>query len=501
MVVPTAHGDGILDYLRNYDLNNYALGVAYSASQKPYLDGGNSGFAYPYLTSFRNNAFTDDWLVLDSGDLGARWTSDSGLVLGAVGRIKTHGTGDLDTIDQLEIDVREWTVEVAPLIGWRRWPVHFSGKYYTEVFNRHGGQSAEIEASLPMEFNWGYLIPSITMIHNDATHNQYYYGIDESELRPNRETYFPGASVNPKVGLTWGYAVREKWLLSGSVNHEWLDSEITNSPIVGKDTLWSANFGVAYNADVFQSREYDGDRYKLPRFEIRAGLFRDDIDSKIIRRPVDGGPGEEIDMEDVLGAAEQSDVWQLDAIVRIGNYHRIEFGHFELQRESQALLLQDITIGDVTFPTGSEVRVLADASVSRVAYAFSLMNDAQKELGVMAGVHVTRYETDVISTLTGQSVNSTLSTPLPVIGVHGRVSLGARTDLGARVHVFRMEFDHYEGSLNYIYLGLQHYFTQRVGAGIGYNYYAMNLDSADESLRGSLRMRHQGPLMYASFQF
>jgi hypothetical protein len=64
-----------------------------------------------------------------------------------------------------------------------------------------------------------------------------------------------------------------------------------------------------------------------------------------------------------------------------------------------------------------------------------------------------------------------------------------------------MEFDHYSGSLNTLYLGLAHYFTDTIGAGIGYNLYLMNLDSADDDLRGSLKMRHHGPIMFASFNF
>jgi hypothetical protein len=210
-----AMAGSILDYIRNYDLNDYALGVAYSFGQKPYLDGGNSGFAYPYLTSFRHIAFTDDWLILSGGDVGARWVSDSGLILGGVGRIKTHGTGDTDVGDVLEIDVRKWTVEVAPLVGWRRWPVHFEYKHYWEVFNRHGGSTGELEASFPMEFDWGYLVPAAALIRNDATHNRYYYGVEETPLLPEREAYVPGASLNPKLSLEWGFAIREKWLLRG----------------------------------------------------------------------------------------------------------------------------------------------------------------------------------------------------------------------------------------------------------------------------------------------
>ena len=84
--------DGILDYIRNYDLNDYALGLSYGANASPYKGDGSSGFAYPYLTSFRHNAFTDDWLILSGGDVGVRWVNDAGWVLGAVTRVRTEGT-------------------------------------------------------------------------------------------------------------------------------------------------------------------------------------------------------------------------------------------------------------------------------------------------------------------------------------------------------------------------------------------------------------------------
>ena len=99
-----AYGGSILDYIRNYDLNDYALGVAYSVSESPYLGDDSSGYAYPYLTSFRHSAFTDAWLIVTNGDVGVRWVNDSGWVLGAVTagrrpsssfrcRGSTHGAG------------------------------------------------------------------------------------------------------------------------------------------------------------------------------------------------------------------------------------------------------------------------------------------------------------------------------------------------------------------------------------------------------------------------
>ena len=501
LVGPAAQAGSVLDYIRNYDLNDYALGVSYSVSDSPYVGGVNSGFAYPYLTSFRHNAFTKDWLILSNGDMGFRWSNDAGWVLGAVGRIRTQGTGSSALEELLDLDSRSWLVEVAPLVGWRGWPVHLEAKQYDEVFSSHAGPTAELMASYPIEFDRGWFVPSVALVRNSADFNRYYYGVDEDEVLPGRPAYTPGSSDNLRARLSVGYAITERWLLSVSASYEWLDSPITDSPIVDKDTLWSGNVGIAYNNDIFRSREYAGDSFSLPGLELRAGLYSNTIDSKIRRLPVDGGPGEEIDMEDLLGVDRSNKVLQADAIYRFAFFHRVQIGYFKLGRESRTTTLADLIVGDVTIPEGTEIDVSADLKVARLSYGFSLMNDPQKELGVSIGLHFTRYKAVVTSRDNGDAIESKINAPLPVIGVFGSLALGEDTDLSAAIEIFRMEFDHYDGSLSVLYLGLKHHFTSKIGAGIGYNLYAMNLDSPDEELRGSLRLRHHGPTVFMSFRF
>jgi len=501
LFAPAANAEGILDYIRNYDLNDYALGISYSVSQSPYVGTENSSFAYPYLTSFRNGAFTDDWLILSDGDLGFRWAKESGWVFGAVGRVNTQGTGTSIVDELLDIDTRKWTVEVGPVIGWRGWPVHLQYKQYYEVFSDYGGPRGEFRTSFPMEFPWGWVIPAATLIRNSANHNLYYYGVSGDEVRPGRPAYVPGSSNNLELSVSIGYTITERWLLSVSAGYEWLDSAISDSPVVGRDALWSTNVGIAYNNDIFQKREHAGGSFTKPGLELRAGIYSNNIDSRIIRRPVDGGPGEEVSLEDVLGVDRKKNVLQIDAIYRFAQFHRLELGYFELGRDSRTTLLTDITIGDETFLQGTEIDVDADFKVTRLTYGFSLMNDSQKELGLLVGMHITNYDALVVAEQTGQRVESSVSTPLPVIGIFGGLALGEKTDLSASVQLFRMEFDHYDGSLNALYLGLKHNFTERVGAGIGYNFFALNLDSPDAKLRGTLHVRHHGPIVFAAFRF
>jgi outer membrane protein len=501
LLAPSVYADGILDYIRNYDLNDYALGLGYTIEESPYLGADSNGFAYPYLTSFRHSAFTDDWLILTDGDVGVRWVNDKGWVLGGVVRVRTEGT-DTTLLDELaDIDIRNWRVEAGPLVGWRGWPVHFELKWYHEIFSGYGGPTTELKTSLPRQHPWGWFVPSVTLVHNSAGHNRYYYGVSESEARVGLEEYTPGASTNVRVGMSAGYSFNDRWLLTASLDHEWLGAAIEDSPIVDKNSVWSGSIGIAYNNDVFRGRGYVGESFAAPGFEFRIGMNNNLADSTIVQRPVGDNPEEEIEVEDVLGVNRRKSIVHFEGLFRFAHFHRIEVGYFELGRDSETTLLSDIRLGDEVFPAGPQIEFDAELRVTKAAYGFSLMNDSQKELGVLAGIHITNYEANVVASETGQQVETSVNTPLPVIGVYGSVALGAKTDLSVNLQLFRMEFNHYSGSLNNLYLGLTHYFGDTLGVGLGYTAYLMNLDSADEDLRGSLEMRHHGPILFASLRF
>jgi len=491
----------LLDYIRDYDLNDYALGIAVTGEGNPYIGAENSTYAYPFLTAFRDSAFTGDWLLIRDGDVGLRWVGDNGWELGVVGRIQTLGLGDSDAEELVGIADREWTLEMGPMAGWRGWPIHINAKIYSEVFDRHEGLISQLAFSYPMEWPRGYFVPSVEVIYQDDEYTGYYYSVKQTAATPTRPAYSPDAATNLAVKARWGYALNEKWLLSGAVGLEYLDSSIKDSPIVDSDDIWSARIGLAYNTDIFQPREYDFSAPESPKWDFRVGAFYDQISTKVAKDTVDGEPGFEIDIEDILGAADEKMVVQLDASVRLGNYHRLEFGYFELGRDSVTTLTEDLSFGDEVFPAGSVLDTSIDARIFRAGYGYSLIRDAQKELGVMVGFHVAETDVDLTSSETGQSERSNSSTPLPVIGAHASIFLGEKTTVGAKLQIFRTDFDRYEGSLNYASLDVQHRITKSMSIGVGYNFYGMELSSDEDNINGYLKMRHHGPTAFLTFGF
>ena len=496
-----ARAGSVMDLIRSYDLNDYSLGVAFTAAANPYVGSETAHFAYPYLTSFRDSSFTRDWFLISEGDVGIRYVTKNDWEFGVVGRVQTLGLGSNDAPELRGLNDRTWSIEMAPMIGWRGWPVHIRFKTYFEVLGRHGGNTSQLAFSLPKEYERGFIIPSIRAVHRSSEYTDYYFGVNANEARPTRPQYQAGASLSTRARIRWGYALTEKWLLSGSLSYEHLDAEITDSPIAGQDDIWSASIGLAYNADIFQPRFSDLDGKRQPRLEIRVAAFSDSGDTKITRDAADGSRGTEVDLEDVLGVSENNTVMQLDAIYRFNDFHRIEIGYHELYRSGTATLNNDINFGDTLFPTGTTVNTSFDTELFRLSYAYSLMNDAQKELGFMAGIHVTNVITDIESVTTGERERSDVSTPLPVVGLHGSVELGANSTLGARAQVFGLEFDRYDGHMIYLMLEWQRRLGDSFSAGLAYNFYQTKLEAKYADAPGRFQSRHHGPMFFVSANF
>ncbi len=496
----TAKAGPLLDYFRDYDLNDYSLGLAYSSSQNPYSGASSSQLVYPYLSSFKHSAFTRDWLLIRGENMGIRYVTDSDWEFGAIGRVQTLGPGADNNDELLGLDDRSWAIEAGPLIGWRGSPVHVQFRSYWEVPNRHSGMSSEIEFSLPLRREDNFFVPAVKVSYLSSGYNGYYFGVAQNEATVSRPEYDPGAATNIWAGFTFGYALTPRWLLKGTIGVEQLDNSIKASPLVARDKLWSGSIGLAYNANLFVPRDAAGG-LKEREFEIRLGTLNGAIDAKISKDAGDGQPGDTVDLENVLGAADRETIFQVDARVRIGHYHRIELGAFRLARRSTTTIEDDLTFGDRTYLAGTEIESKTDSELLRITYAYSLMRDSQKELGVAAGLSYFRFATMVSEAGLQQPEQFDAKGPLPTFGVFGAALFNGKWRLDADAQVFALDYDRYDGFMSYLRFGLERKFDTGFGAGLGYDVYALRLRSKDQGSSGDLDLLYNGPKLFFSFAF
>jgi outer membrane scaffolding protein for murein synthesis (MipA/OmpV family) len=184
-----------LDDMRKTDLNNYALGLAVANAENPYAGASDSAYLYPYLTSFEDSALNDNWLLVRDSNVGLRVVKGDWEV-GLLGRINTLGTGDGDSAALTGLRERRWNLELAPMIGYRGWPVHVNFKTYAEVSGRHSGLSSLLTLSLPIEMARGYLVPGLELVYQDDDYLDYYYGVSAGESNLTRPAYSPDSGVS-----------------------------------------------------------------------------------------------------------------------------------------------------------------------------------------------------------------------------------------------------------------------------------------------------------------
>ena len=416
-------------------------------------------------------------------------------------RVQTLGLGGTDNEEVIGLLERQWTIESGPMIGWRRLPVHLSLKTYWELLDRHDGYTAELAFLLPREFSWGYIVPSVEFRYLSEDYANYYYGVQPAESTLARPIYSPGSVINPYVAVRTGYRFNDRWMITGRLGLEFLDSAVQESPIVDKDQIWSATIGVAYNTSLFQRRSFDASTGSPRALEFRIGIFSNTLESTVRRYDEEGRPGDEVTIESVLGVPDRDSTLQADLILRFGFYHRMELSYFEFGRNSSAVLDRDITIGDETFVAGSTVDTSQDTQTLQLVYGYSLMRDAQKELGLSAGLHYSSVDLLLLGRETRQRVQLQTEVPLPTIGAFGSVTLANRWSVQAEARAFALELDRYEGTMGYFAVRLERGFGQNFAAGIGFNYYSSRLESRDAELRGVYKSTRYGPLVYLGMQF
>ena len=487
----------LLDKARDYDLNNYALGFSLSSSANIYKGAEDSIILYPFLATMQESKLTDNWLVVGEGDVGFRFVRGD-WTFGAVGRIQTLGFFDSDEL--LGVDQRRWALEMAPMVNYRAWPIQISFKPYFEVSDRHDGYVGQLEFSYPKQFERGYMTAAVQFDYMSDDYSNYYFGVRPVESALDRLVYEPGSVVNTELKFSWGYVLSEHWLINGRVGWLFLDDDIKNSPLIDSNQGWNASVGLAYNADVFKPRD-GSERYSgSSNFRIKYTALRDELNTKIVRDASPTAPGTIIDVEDVLGLSNKETVGQLDVLYRFGGFHRLEFSYSSVERSGSVTTASDISVGDQFIPAATTIDSANDSQTMRISYGYSLLRDEQKELGITAGIHRTRLETKIFSTITGEVESNRPDPVLPTIGAYGSVSLSSRLKINAEGQFFRLDFDRYDGSLNYMRVEAM-YQLGRVGLGLGYSYYSVKLDSTNSDFLGSVEFNHQGPSASIAFDF
>jgi hypothetical protein len=212
--------------------------------------------------------------------------------------------------------------------------------------------------------------------------------------------------------------------------------------------------------------------------------------------------GAVVDLEDTLGVEESAAVLRVDAFYNFDKYHGIGGGYYDIRRDGNRTLAEDISFGDRVFPAGSSVQTEFNTKVFKLAYRYNFVADYRTKIGVSAGFHTMEIQTalDAASLSVDESFRATV--PLPVFGLYWEYSLSETWKLLSSVELLQIDIGFARGYLSDTRLSLEHDLFESVGWGLGYNGFKLDATIEGEGrLTGRVEYDFQGLMLYLRCYF
>ncbi|MDB5963877.1 MAG: outer membrane protein [Polaromonas sp.] len=169
------------------------------------------------------------------------------------------GYGYLELVGR--VSQEGWRADTAALRGLndRKTPVPLGigtfqrtpyGAFFLNAFvDANKSRGALFEGVYAAEFNLGRVsfYPQLGVEHRTAKYTNYLYGVTAAESTASGyAAYSAGASTTPLIGLAVDVPLGESWAVNLQLRRKWLDSAITNSPLVSRKTQDTAFVALSY---------------------------------------------------------------------------------------------------------------------------------------------------------------------------------------------------------------------------------------------------------------
>ena len=123
----------------------------------------------------------------------------------------------------------------------------FEVEVLADAIDTSGGQEISLQYGYPFAIGKGRLTPSVgaTWLSEDMAN--YFYGTLDEEVARGVVDYKPGSVVIPQVGASYFRPIGKKWTLLGFVKYDLLPDEISDSPLIERDTDGAASVFIGFS--------------------------------------------------------------------------------------------------------------------------------------------------------------------------------------------------------------------------------------------------------------
>lgn len=217
-----------------------------------------------------------------------------------------------------------------------------------------------------------------------------------------------------------------------------------------------------------------------------------------------GVQGTPIDAENDLGLDSSDFEPKFQAMVRVGERHRLRFDYFTLDRTGNTTITgADILFRDVILPTGEPVETDLSLRTLGISYEYSFIHREKFELAATIGIN----DTDISARarITTQTLHVDQSEdqagPFPTIGLDTTYVVSKRFYFDARAQYFKLAVDHLSGTLTFYEAAALYRLRPNISFALGYTSAKADLASRQPANSGYFDFDTKGPEVFVRIAF
>jgi len=240
---------------------------------------------------------------------------------------------------------------------------------------------------------------------------------------------------------------------------------------------------------------------------VSVGTFANSTALDIRLDPSTNLPGTEIDWDQRFDL-QNSKRFRMDAVWRFSPKHHLRLLYTDYSQTDRTTLDTEVQWGDDIFPVNAQVTGTLGFEVIEAAYEYAFVSSERAEVAGSIGLHYTTLEARLAATVTSPTTGArtiggprSVEAPLPVIGVRGMWRLGEKVYLDAQAQYFSLAIDDIKGSLYNYRAALVWQPTRRVGVGLGYDAFGVDVDLRQDDFRGKVDWVYRGPQAFVTVAF
>lgn len=246
-------------------------------------------------------------------------------------------------------------------------------------------------------------------------------------------------------------------------------------------------------------------------FVFAAGVFLPAFDSVIRLDNTEFNIGDQVDLENDLGLQNSETTAWLRGQWRFSANHRVSLSYFQIGRSATATALENITIGEETYPAGATLSTSFKFRSIPITYHYSFIKSPKHEFSGTAGLQWNTIDLGIKGNAyiggSGVDGNTTADAlaPLPLFGLEYSYHANKRWTSGIHGEVFAIHVSdetlNFSGKMFNLRASTEYWFFNNFGVGLAVNWFSMDVDIVDSDWKGKLNYEYIGPQIYAQTRF